>query len=396
LNLELKFPKVFEEFIKAPKRYNFLKGGRGSGKSWTIAEWLLVCGLKGNNRYLCGREIQKSLKDSVHKLLSDKIYEKKYPYRVTNNQIICPLTRSEFYFSGLQDQTSQNIKSMEGIDGAWIEEAQTLTKKSLDILIPTIRKKGSFFVFSYNPEDDDDPVAELENSPDSLVITANYYDNPYCPEELIKEAQRSKEKAERTGDWSDYNHIWLGQPISRVAKIFTNYKIEDFSEIESTFDNIREGLDWGFAEDPFAWVQSHYEPRQRKLYIMKELYLYGHSNNKAFEEVQKLTANVQITADCSEPKSVYEGQGWGLAIIGAKKGQGSVEQGIRFLQSLEIIIHPRCVNTITEFRKYSYKEDRNGKVLPQPVDRYNHIIDALRYSLEQDSWGNTGAGLSFI
>lgn len=394
--MEVKFPKVFEPFIKSPKRYNLLKGGRGSGKSWTVADWFLILGMTKKMRFLCTREIQKSIKESVHQLLSDKIQQRKLPYRVTQNQIICTLTGTEFYFHGLQDTTAQNLKSMEGIDACWVEEGQTATKKSLDLLIPTIRKEGSFFVFTYNPEEEDDPISQMfdENDPDVLIIEANYPDNPYCPEVLIQEAERSKLKAERTGDWSDYNHIWLGHPISRVAKIFNNYTIEEFDW--TSFDNIREGMDWGFADDPFAWVKSHYDRKHKKLYIFDELYLYGHSNEKAFDQVKLRTSGVWITADSSEPKSVQEARNYGLNVVGAKKGQGSVEHGIKFLQSLDIIIHPRCVNVINEFKKYSYKEDKNGNVLPQPIDKYNHSIDSLRYSLEGDSAGNHGVSLSFF
>jgi phage terminase large subunit len=390
--MEAKFPKVFEPFIKSPRRYNLLRGGRGSGKSWTVADIFLIWGMTARKRFLCTREIQKSIKESVHQLLDDKIRLKKLPYIVTRDSIRCTLTGSEFIFHGLQDITSQNIKSMEGISACWIEEAHTATKKSLDLLIPTIRQENSFLVFTYNPEEEDDPISNMfdENDPDVLFITANYYDNPYCPEVLIKEAERSKAKAEKTGDWSDYNHIWLGHPISRTAKIFKNYRVEEFDH--STFDNIREGLDWGFADDPFAYVQSHYDRKRGQLWIYNELYLYGHSNQQAFNRVKELTCT-RVIGDSSEPKSIQEGRNSGLNIAGAKKGQGSVEHGIKFLQSLEIIIHPRCVNTITEFKKYSYKEDKNGKVLPQPVDKFNHIIDSLRYSTESDSMGQYSSGI---
>jgi phage terminase large subunit len=394
--MEVKFPKVFEPFIKSPRRYNLLRGGRGSGKSWTVADIFLIWGMTSRKRFLCTREIQKSIKESVHQLLDDKIRAKKLPYIVTRDSIRCTLTGSEFIFHGLQDITSQNIKSMEGISACWIEEAHTATKKSLDLLIPTIRQENSFLVFTYNPDEEDDPISNMfdENDPDVLFITANYYDNPYCPDTLIKEAERSKAKAEKTGDWSDYNHIWLGHPISRTAKIFKNYRVEEFDY--QPFDNIREGMDWGFADDPFAWVKLHLDKKRGILYVIDELYLYGHSNHQAFDKVKEVSGNISITADCSEPKSINEARNYGLCVNGAKKGQGSVEHGIKYIQSLEVVIHPRCVNTLTEFKKYSYKEDKNGNVLPQPVDKFNHIIDSMRYALENDSDGGGGIGISFF
>jgi phage terminase large subunit len=210
------------------------------------------------------------------------------------------------------------------------------------------------------------------------------------PETLLSEVKRCIDKAKRTGDWSDYNHIWLGKPLTRKSKIFNNYRVEDFSEIESTFDNYREGIDWGFATDPMAWSKLHFDRKHMRLYVCDELYLYGHSNSQAFEKIQPKTSKCRIVADSSEPKSISEGKNYGLYIVGAKKGPGSVEHGIKFLQSLEIIIHPRCTNTKIEFDKYRYKEDKLGNVLPEAVDKWNHILDSLRYSLEDDSVGFSG------
>lgn len=399
--LIVKFPKKLEPFIKNPKRINRLKGGRGGAKSRSIAEAFLLWGLQSSNRFLCTREIQKSIKESVHQLLSDIIVARKYPYKVLNTSIITDpelvrqgkIPKSEFIFHGLQDKTAMNLKSLEGVTFAWVEESQTVSKKSLDILIPTIRKDGSKLVFSYNPESDDDAIesyfTDIEN--DVLDIFINFYDNPFLPDTLKIEEQRTKQKAERTGDWSDYNHIWLGKPVSRQGKIFRDYTVTDFDY--SGFDNLREGLDWGFADDPFAWVKCHLDYKHKKLYIFQELYLYGHSNEQAFDMVKPRTSGITIIGDCSEPKSIAEGQNYGLYLQGAKKGPGSVEHGIKFLQSLEIVIHPDCVNTIAEFKKYCYKEDKNGNVLPQPIDKYNHIIDALRYALENDSFGISSSGL---
>jgi len=386
--VNIKFPKKLEPFIREPKRFNILKGGRGGAKSWSVAELLLLQGMQSKKRILNAREVQNSIGESVHKLYADKISQNKYPFEVQKTTIDCPLTKSNYFFKGLLGHTTASLKSIEGIDICWVEEAQAASKKSLDILIPTVRKENSFFVFTMNPDEEDDPITVMfpEEDENTLIIHINYYDNPWCPQTLIDEAERCKAKAERTGDWSDYKHIWLGEPVSRQGKIFKNFKVEDFSDIESTFDNFREGQDWGYSDDPFAWVQCHLDRKKERLYIMNELYLYQHSNPQAFKEVQPVTKAGYITSDCAEPKSIAEGQAWGLPFIGAKKGPGSIEHGIKFLQSLEIIIHPRCTNTITEFKKYSWKQDKNGKNLPVPKDDFNHIIDSLRYALENDSF----------
>lgn len=390
--MDIQLPSELEEFATNPRRINILEGGRGGAKSHSVADLFLLWGMEKKERFVCLREVQESIEQSVYRLLVDKITEHNYPYMVFSNKIVCPLTETEFYFHGLSGRTAVNIKSFEGATWAWVEEGQTVSKKSLDILIPTIRKEGSKIVFTLNREEPDpgEPViAEFCQfpSPDVLHIYITYKDNPFLPDTLLAEVKRCIEKSRRTGDWSDYNHIWLGKPLTRKSKIFNNYRVKDFTELEKTFDNYREGLDWGFATDPLAWSVQHFDRKRLRLYICDELYLYGHSNALAFEKIKAKTRGARIIADSSEPKSISEAQNSGVYIAGAKKGQGSVEHGIKFMQSLEIIIHPRCTNTKIEFDKYRYKEDKLGNVLPEPVDKFNHLIDEIRYSLEDDSIG---------
>jgi phage terminase large subunit len=387
----VEFITKLHPFVTNPKRFNVLYGGRGGGKSHGVADALLIWCLQSQVRVLCTREIQRSIKESVHQLLADKIVARGYSdlFLIANTTIYCKLTGSQFFFSGLQDRTSQSLKSFEGADWCWVEEAQAISKRSLDILIPTIRKQGSKIVFTMNRDEEDDAVFErfcVHSDEDTQVINININDNPFKSETLADEEKRAREKAERTGDFSDYSHVWLGQPTKRHNKIFRRYRVEDFDATH--FDQIREGLDWGFSDDPLAWVKVHFDRKRETLYVIDELYLRGHSNASAFEKIKaKTTRHTPIIADSSEPKSIEEGKNCGLYLLPADKGHGSVEHGIKFLQGLEIIIHPSCTNTAEEFRKYRYKEDRQGNVLPSPVDRDNHAIDAIRYALERDTVG---------
>lgn len=222
--VNIKFPKIYREFIERPRRINILEGGRGGAKSHTVAEKLLIESCEKKIRILNTREIQKSIKESVHQLYSDKIKQRYYPCNVLNNEIRVPFIGSEFYFHGLQDKTALNLKSFEGVDWCWVEEAQSISKKSLNILIPTIRKPGSKIVFTLNRFEELDPVIEryilhqdlkeiypgCYANDEILHIHANYYDNPFCPEVLVKEAAECKEKYPE-----DYLHIWEGQPIQQ-------------------------------------------------------------------------------------------------------------------------------------------------------------------------------------
>ena len=205
-----RFPKKLR-CLFTPARYKFIRGGRGSGKSWGIARALLILGSGKKLRILCTREVQKSIKQSVHQLLTDQIQELGLGqfYEVLANEIRGK-NGAQFFFAGLSDMTADSIKSFEGCDIVWLEEAQTLTKRSLTILIPTIRKEGSEIWASYNPELETDPIhdmAVVNPPPDAVSVLMNYNDNPWFPATL--EAERLHAKA--TMRPADYAHVWEGQ-----------------------------------------------------------------------------------------------------------------------------------------------------------------------------------------
>lgn len=203
--------------ILEPRRYKFAWGGRGGSKSMSFAKALLH---RANNepiRVLCGREIQNSISESVFNLLCDLINKLEYSdFEITKNVIRNRRTKSQIIFTGFYGQEKkQTIKSLEGVDIAWIEEAQTLSKGSLDLLDPTIRKEGSEIWFGFNRLMSDDPVWLFkEGIPENLKVEIfiNYYDNPYLPKVLLEQALRSKENYEK-GVSEDYPHVWLGDPI---------------------------------------------------------------------------------------------------------------------------------------------------------------------------------------
>lgn len=193
-----------------PKRYKGAKGGRASGKSHHFASMIVkACITYQDFNVVCIREIQKSLKFSAKKLIEDKIKEEgisKY-FDITQTEIKC-ITGSLIIFQGMQDHTAESIKSLEGFDVAWIEEAQSISHRSLELLLPTIRAKGSEIWFSWNPTYEDDPVEQLFNGLDdtnSIVVSSNYYDNKYITDTVIEEAERHKRTNPET-----FDHVWLG------------------------------------------------------------------------------------------------------------------------------------------------------------------------------------------
>lgn len=210
MSSRIEFPAKLQCLFE-PHRYKTFYGGRGGAKSWGVARYLLIAGAEQPLRFLCTREVQKSIKDSVHKLLSDQVQAMGLgAFYEVQQTVIKGKNGTEFLFAGLSDQTAESIKSYEGIDKVWAEEAQAISKRSWDILIPTIRKPGSEIIITLNPELDTDEtyVRFIENpAPDSVVQKVNYSDNPWFPEVL--EAERVHAKA--TMPEADYDNIWEGK-----------------------------------------------------------------------------------------------------------------------------------------------------------------------------------------
>jgi phage terminase large subunit len=215
--MRVKFPDKLVFFVTEKWRYKGAKGGRGSAKSWTVARALLMVGTTRKLRILCTREVQKSIKQSVHKLLKDQIDGmglSKF-YRVLDTEIR-GRNGTEFSFSGLSDQTVDSIKSFEGCDIVWVEEAQTVSKRSWQTLIPTIRKDDSEIWITFNPELETDETYDrfVTNCPvDCKIVDMNHSDNPWFPEVLEKERLHAKE----TLPEAEYNWIWEGKCMPAVV-----------------------------------------------------------------------------------------------------------------------------------------------------------------------------------
>jgi phage terminase large subunit len=204
------FPRKLD-FLFKPARYKVARGGRGSGKSWGFARALILRCVKQQTRILCTREVQKSIQQSVHQLLSDQIEAMGLSpvFEILNSEIRGP-NGSQIYFSGLSDQTAESLKSFEGVDIVWCEEAQAISKRSWDILIPTIRKDDSEIWVTYNPQLESDETHQrfvLRPPPNCVSVEMNYTDNPYFP--VVLEQERAHAEATMRGD--DYRHTWLGQ-----------------------------------------------------------------------------------------------------------------------------------------------------------------------------------------
>jgi phage terminase large subunit len=368
-------------FDEVPRAFA-VRGGRGSGKSRSIATALILRAAAKPLRVLCAREIQKSVRDSVKRLLDDEIERCGLGAFFTSTDTeIRGKNGSLFLFAGLRTNID-SIKSMEGLDICWIEEAANVSQGSLDVLIPTIRKVGSQLIFSWNPRYATDPVDTMYGGsdvpPGTRVLRVNHSDNPWFPDVLRAELEYDKRR-----DPDKYRHVWEGEYLrNSEARVFRNWRVEDFEAPRDALH--RFGADWGFAVDPTTLVRCHVIGRT--LYVDHEAYMVGCeiADTPALFLTVPESERWPIVADSARPETISHMRRNGFPkIMPAVKGPRSLEEGVEWLKSYDIVVHPRCLHTIDELTLYSYKTDPlTGNILPVLEDKKNHVIDALRYACE--------------
>jgi phage terminase large subunit len=382
--LEIDTPRWLVPFLE-PARYKGAYGGRGSGKSHGFAEMVIEAHVMDQRRRtVCVREVQKTLAQSVKRLLEMKIEALGVADYFEVQESVIKSRRGDglILFQGMQNHTADSIKSLEGMDCAWVEEAQSLSQRSLDLLRPTIRKPDSELWFTWNPHEPTDPVDVLLRGdnppPDAVVREVNYKDNPWFPAVLQGELEYDQRR-----DPDKYTHIWLGGYVANSeARVFKNWRIEEF---EAPADAVhRFGADFGFAIDPTVLVRCHIIGRT--IYVDWEAYMVGCEiiNTPSLFLTVPEAEKWPIVADSARPETISHLRNHGFPrIMPAVKGKDSVHEGVEWLKSYDIVVHPRCTHTIDELSSYSFKTDElTGAVLPKLADENNHVIDALRYAVE--------------
>lgn len=366
-----------------PVRYLGIHGGRGSGKSHFFCELLVEQAATVKTDAVCIREVQRTLNQSVKKLLESKIVSLNAgAYFEVQDKRIQSTLGGQIIFEGMQNHTADSIKSLEGYRIALVEEAQSLSQRSLDLLRPTIRMPNSQLWFGWNPDKATDPVDALLRGdsppPGSIIVEANYLDNPWFPDVLRAEMEYDKRR-----DPDKYAHIWLGEyQRNSEARVFRNWRIDEF-EAEPTWVR-RQGADWGFAVDPSVLVSCYLVGRT--LYVDYVAYMVGCEIVNLPELFDRVPDSRKwfTTADSARPETVsHMRKHWSEKINSAIKGAKSLEEGVEFLKSFDIVVHPRCTHLIDELSLYSFKiDDKTQQVLPVLSDKDNHVIDALRYACE--------------
>jgi phage terminase large subunit len=383
MTVNIEIPEKLQ-FLFEPKRYKVVYSGRGAGKSWSFARVLLIKAMEKPLRVLCTRELQKSIRESVHKILSKQIKMLGLGnFFEIQRTVITGRNGSEFIFDGLSGNINA-IQSYEGINVCWVEEAQSISELSWEILIPTIREEGSEIWVSFNPNQKDDPTYKMfvANPPpkdEATVARISWRDNKWFPEAL-----RRHRKYLFSVDPETAAHVYEGETIQRsAAQVYKDkWVVEAFTPGED-WAGPYQGADWG-AVHPTTLIRSWvYDDT---LWIEYEVYCLGIDLDSLPDKFDKIPKARQYTtrADSARPETIryMNNHGYPL-IIAAQKWPGSVEDGIAHIRSYKrIVVHPRCEHTIDELRLYSYKVvQKTGDVLPDIVKLHDDCLDAVRYAL---------------
>lgn len=390
--------KGYKTFWNFKGRYRVVKGGRGSKKSTTTALWFIVNLIKYPQANLLvirktGRTIKDSvytqLKWAVHRLGVDAFFD----FKLSPLEVVYKPTGQKIYFRGLDDPLKVTSITVDTgcLCWMWIEEAYEVMKQDdFEVLNESIRgevPEGLFkqITLTFNPWNEKHWIKarffDAEDDPDILAITTNYLCNEWLDAADKRVFERMKTQNPRR-----YAVAGLGNWGIVDGLVYENWKEEAFDiekvkkipGVVSCF-----GMDFGYTNDPSTLFCGLYDKDNKRLYVFDELYEKGLSNRRIYERVSEMGyAKEKIIADSAEPKSIDELKGYGMRVKGARKGKDSVLNGIQWIQDLEIIIHPRCVNFLTEISNYTWDKDKFGNKLNAPIDDFNHILDAMRYALE--------------
>ena len=366
-------------------RYEIYYGGAGSGKSVFVAQKLLIKALSNRRRVLIVRKVARTLRDSVFQLMLNTLSQfhilERCSVNKTNFTIGLP-NESQFLFYGLDDV--EKMKSITGITDIWIEEATETNFDDFSQLDLRLRADvpNLQILLSFNPVSKANWCYKhwFENGTpkNTIIIKTTYKDNRFLPQDYINALEAMK-----TTNPTYYNIYALGEFCSLDKLVFNNWTIgtvEDTKDLELLI-----GLDFGFVNDATAFVVAYLDENNKSIYIEQEVYQTGLLNDQIAEIIKYMGFSKSvIIADSAEQKSIEEIKRAGVQRIRpAAKGQGSILQGIQKLQQYQLIVNPNCANMITELQNYSWKKDKStNEYINEPVDAFNHLCDALRYSLQ--------------
>lgn len=417
--------KGYGTFWRFRGRYRVVKGSRASKKSKTTALWIIYHMMKyRDSNTLVVRKVFRTLKDScysdlkwaIHRLNVDHLWNcKESPLELTYTP-----TGQKILFRGLDDPLKVTSITVDSgfLCWMWIEEAyEVMNESDFDMLDESIRGEcpphlWKQITLTFNPWNEKHWLKRRffdAPDPDVLALTTTYMCNEWLDQKDLALFEKMKRNNPRRyavaglGGWGIVDGLvyenWKEQPFELISK--ADYLLLDEAERTAKDWVFREdistrcGLDFGYTNDPTAAPVMFLDTKNSRLYVWDELYETGLSNRKIYERLRSMGYGKELfTADSAEPKSIDELRYLGMRVKAAKKGKDSIANGIQWIQNLQIIIHPRCVNFLTEISNYTWDKDRFGKKLNVPIDTFNHLMDAMRYALEADIIGCPSAGIN--
>lgn len=403
--IKLSLPQLvgrgYATFWNFKGRYRVCKGSRASKKSKTTALWYITNMMKyPDANLLVIRKTYRTLKDScftelkwvISRLKVDAWWEvKESPLELTYKP-----TGQKIYFRGLDDPLKVTSITVEKgvLCWAWLEEAyEIMNEDDFNVLDESIRgevPEGLFkqWTITFNPWNEHHWLKkrffDVDDENNILAMTTNYLCN-----EWLDDADKRVFETMKKNNPRRYAVAGLGNWGIVDGLVYENWREEAFTLEQIKHCKTTSGLDFGYTNDPTAFFVGFLDIENKRLYVWDEMYEKGMSNKAINNKIVAMGySKERITADSAEPKSIDELKGLGLRIKGAKKGKDSIVNGIQWIQDLEIVIHPRCTNFLTEISNYTWDEDRFGNKLNKPIDDFNHLMDAMRYALEDNIIGN--------
>lgn len=396
MDISVKVNPKYLPYMNKSQYVQIFYGGSSSGKSFFISQKIVIDNLNGVNWLVCrnvATTVTKSVFNEITKAISSMGVMKYYAINRSSLTITCTLNNKQILFCGLDD--SEKIKSVTPINGViercFVEEATEVKRDAIKQLTKRLRGKSDkdkYIILAFNPilrshfiyQDyfqnwqDDKSVYEDENL---LIVKSTYRDNMFLTERDRELLESEKDEYWRNvyvdGNWGILGHV-----------IFKNWRVEDLSDRIPQFDHIFNGCDFGYSSDPNAIIRVHLDKKRKKIYVFDEWYQAGMSDNDLVTVLNEMIGKEYITCDSAEPKTIDYLAGEGINAVGAVKGADSINRGIRWLQGFEIIIDVRCQQFKNEIEQYHWLEDKNGNAMARACDVNNHLIDALRYALNDE------------
>ncbi len=372
-------------------------GGSSSGKSYFCADRCVIDMLSGGHNYLVLRKVANTVRRSVFNQIAKSIRKLKVSELFSVNKSDMVITCQNGYqilFGGMDDP--EKVKSVTPAKGVitdiWVEEATEFDYEDIQQLDKRLRGKSTVrkrIILSFNPIYQThwiyvnyfagkwDEAKQTYKDDRLFIIKTTYKDNQFLTQDDVERLEATTDKY--------YRDVYLNGNWGVLGKvIFQNWRTEDLSEKAKSFSTFQNGLDFGYAADPAAPTHMHFDRKSMTLYLLDAKYCYEMTNDLLAAEIKNMVDRQVVTCDCAEPKSIQELRQHGVTAIPARKGKDSVNFGIQWLQKLQIVIHCTLKEAINEFTVYKWREDKDSNVLPEPVDRDNHIIDSIRYALENE------------